>query len=414
MPHKKKVETTALFGLFLQLVFVGIAFALYYKTGQASKALLSEVWFLLSGVLVWIMVMAHGRQKRRAREEREEMEELKEKRTSEEIFEEQELDRMRAHTGLRIFERFIEPGFSVLLASILGFLCFWNVQDVVTAEEIGSIENPLAAVAGMAVISFFGFVMAKYVVGLAHDSRLRLLRAAGSYLMGNVVGSLLLLLTMSLYDFGIELAEFVAAYVVPGVMGLISIEILLNFILDVYRPRVPGQEHRAVYDSRLLNLAAEPGDILQTVATTLDYQFGFKISETWFYRFMQKAIVPLVLMWLFLLWLLSGLVVVDRGEVAFIECFGKPRLRAEDKKKGVKATVYGPGYHLKWPWPIERAPRIPADRIYREEIGRLYYDEDFGGDKMPEEPMRPEGPEGEIQTMTDPNIILWKELHVDP
>ncbi|MFP4028941.1 MAG: SPFH domain-containing protein [Candidatus Brocadiia bacterium] len=410
MPHKKKVENTAWLGLFLQIIFAGIAFALYYKTGEVSKALLAETWFLLSGVPVWGMVALHGRQRRRAREEREEMEELKQKRTSEEIFEDQELDRMRAHTGLRIFEKFVETGFSVLLAVLLGFLCYWNIQGVIAVEEMKTIESPLAAVVGMAVISFFGFVLAKYVVGLAHDSRLRLLRAAGSYLMGNVVGSLLILASMSLYHFGIELAELAAAFIVPGVMGLIAVEMLLNFILDIYRPRVPGQERRAVYDSRLLNLVSEPGDILQTVAATLDYQFGFKISETWFYRFMQGAIIPLILIWLSLLWLLSGLVVVDRGEIAFIERFGKPRLRPEDKKRELKASVYGPGYHLKWPWPIEKASRIPAKRIYRKEIGRLYYEQD----DVAREQMEPPGSEGEIQTMTDPDIILWKELHVDP
>lgn len=405
MPQRKKVENIALIGLVAQLVFLGISFALY-STSEGSPAVLAEVWFLVPGVLVWLTVLLHGRQRRLAQVEREEMEELKKARISEEIFEEQELDRMRAHTGLKIFERYLVPAFSIILAGGLGFLSFLNIRGMVLLEGMEPAHNPLAVVAGMAVITFFGFLLGKYAVGLAHSRELRLLRAGGSYLMGNVVGSLILLLSMSMVHFGIEWLELVAAYAIPVVMGLVAVEILLNLILEIYRPRVPGQEKRPAYDSRLLNLVAEPGDILQTVAATLDYQFGFKISETWFYRFMERAIVPIICVQLLLLWLLSGIVVVERGEGVFIERFGQPLITEADEAKGLKATLYKPGYHLKYPWPVDRVRRLPVGKIYSREVGKVPVTK--------EDQFAP--PEGEeVQPMTDENIILWKEVHVkDP
>jgi len=73
----------------------------------------------------------------------------------------------------------------------------------------------------------------------------------------------------------------------------------------------------------------------------------------------------------------------------------------------LKASAYGPGYHLKWPWPISAGRKVPVDRIFGKEIGKIY---EKRKDQMDMPP--PEDPG--IQPMTDPNVILWKELHVQP
>jgi len=404
MPQRKRLETVALVGLVLQLVFIALCYALSSRSG--SLAVRAELWFLAPGALVWLVVMLHGRQRRLAQQEREEMEELRRKRMSEELFEEQELDRMRAHTGLVIFERYLAPAFSVLLSGLLFYLCYRNISHLVRLEELPPVREPLVVVMGMSVITFFGFLLGKYSVGLARSAELRLLRAAGAYLMGNVIGSLALVLAMALAHFGVMWLERAAAYAIPALMGLAGAEIVLNQILDIYRPRIPGQERRPAYDSRLLGLFAEPGDVVKTVAATLDYQFGFKISETWFYRFMAKAIVPLILAQLFALWMLSCVVIVDNGEIAFIERFGRPRLTPSDAQRGLRASVFGPGYHLKAPWPVEVARKVPADRIYQVEVGKLLYKK--GYKPSPSEIMS----RGLLPT--DENVILWRELHVKP
>ena len=57
-----------------------------------------------------------------------------------------------------------------------------------------------------------------------------------------------------------------------------------------------GRPGRLVYDSRLVGLLAEPEGLFTTAAHALDYQFGFKVSETWFYRFLEKALAWLILL----------------------------------------------------------------------------------------------------------------------
>ena len=95
-------------------------------------------------------------------------------------------------------------------------------------------------------------------------------------------------------------------------------------------------------------------------AETLDYQFGFKVSETWFYRFMEQAIGPLLVFQAATLLVLSCFVLVGTEEEAVVERFGRP-LRGRH--------TLGPGLHVKLPWPIDIARRYPAKRVEVLQIG---------------------------------------------
>jgi regulator of protease activity HflC (stomatin/prohibitin superfamily) len=209
----------------------------------------------------------------------------------------------------------------------------------------------------------------------------------------------LIAVAMGLDYFEVTVVERIVTYVIPAVMTVVGIELILNLVLDIYRPRVAGQERRPPYDSRLLGLFAEPQGVLKTVAATLDYQFGFKVSDTWFYQFMERAIVPLLMVQVASLWLLTMIVVVDPNEVAFIEVLGRPVATAEDAEVGIRATAFQPGFHLKWPWPIAFARHVPAYDVHSVEVGKMYVDEMAAQ---------------ETREMMEDNVILWTEPHILP
>jgi hypothetical protein len=71
-------------------------------------------------------------------------------------------------------------------------------------------------------------------------------------------------------------------------LGLMAAEMLVTLLLEIYRPRVKGKVARPLYDSRVVGLLAQPESLFTTAAQTLDYQFGFKVSETWFFQLLQK------------------------------------------------------------------------------------------------------------------------------
>ncbi len=394
MASPRKLEMTALLGLFLQAAFVLACFVL--GRSSDSRAVEAEFWYLVPGLLVWLLVLVHGRQRRLAMQEEEEKERLKQTRLSAEIFEETELDSMRAGAGLLIFEKYFVPVLSIVLSGGLLFLAYRSFSSL--RGPAPRIAQVVAVAMVMVFVSFLGYLIGKYAAGLAQNRGFRLLRAAGGYVLGNVIAAMLIAIAMAMYYFDVKWAETAIAYIIPAVMALVGLEILLNLLLDIYRPRVPGQETRPPYDSRLLGLFAEPQGVFHTLAATLDYQFGFKVSDTWFYKFMQRAIIPLLLIQLVCLWLLTLIVVVNQDEVVFIENWGKPYVSGADAAKGVKATLFEPGVYVKAPWPFGVARHVPAFRVQTVEVGKI----------------RNEGVKPSDAPTLSQDFILWRETHIDP
>ena len=92
-------------------------------------------------------------------------------------------------------------------------------------------------------------------------------------------------------------------------------EFAVNFVLDLYRPRDVGELPRPSFDSRLLGMMAEPGDIARSIADAFNYQFGFQVSSTWFYQLLQRWLIPIVVTALIAVLLLSSVVIVDAEEL---------------------------------------------------------------------------------------------------
>jgi regulator of protease activity HflC (stomatin/prohibitin superfamily) len=189
------------------------------------------------------------------------------------------------------------------------------------------------------------------------------LRAGGSFLLGSAVLSFAMAIALALVQFKILAVIRVIDYFIPGLLIVLGVETALNVIFDIYRPRLEGIYSRAAFDSRLLGLINEPGEILHTAAGAIDYQFGFKVSQTWFYKLLEKAIVPLIFFGALTLYLLSSIVVLGPDEQAVIEHFGNPK----DAQGNVRLA--DPGVTFKWPWPIDIARKYPTKRITELDIG---------------------------------------------
>ena len=164
-------------------------------------------------------------------------------------------------------------------------------------------------------------------------------------------------------QFEIFIVLNVVNWVIPILLIVLGAETALNVVFDIYRPRVKGEYGRSAFDSRLLGIINEPGGILHTAASTVDYQFGFKVSQTWFYKLLEKAILPLVLFAAVTLYSLSCIVVVSPDEEAIIEHFGNPLERSGDVR------LAGPGLAFKLPWPFGIAYKHPTKTISQLNIG---------------------------------------------
>ncbi len=351
----KRAEYTALIGICLSLVFFALTWILAGYSG--SFALMGLKWQFLASLLIAVVLWFQFHLKSMAEQEKLDLAKL-DKNQEKTIFAEQgnQISMFaEAEKRLALFEKWYLPIFSVLLAvyQILVGLWLFN-RAFVNAGVIP--ETPQT----VAVIMFFGafgsFLIARYTSGLSAQKEWRAIRSYGSWLLLCSVLAFLIAISLGLAQFKYYQMHTIVGWAVPIIMLVIGGETALNVIFDLYRPRVPGQYHRASFDSRLLGLFSEPGGFFHSIAAAIDYQFGFKVSQTWFYKLVEKAIIPLVFLSIILLWLMSGFLVIGPGEQAIIERFGVPLNEGEP---------IGAGLRFKFPYPIDIA--------YKEKVSQVQF-----------------------------------------
>jgi regulator of protease activity HflC (stomatin/prohibitin superfamily) len=381
-PKARKAEGVALVAAVIMAVCgAGLGLLAYQNRSAANWMLLAPA---AASVLVWLFVWFHLRMRRAAWEEERDLKELREKRKDVALFEQEGgEDLLSSRSRLRAFEKYAVPIFGLLLALAAFAFALFAWQRVLPVEKPPAIAYLLQSSLAMIVAFLVSYFLGQYAAGMAREPEWRLLRAGAGFNLGLGAGALLAIAGFVAVHFETPGVERVMAYILPGLLVAAGLDIVANQILDFYRPRVAGQEWRPAYDSRIFGLLAAPASILKTIADTLDYQFGFKVSDTWFYRFMTKAIAPLVLFQLVSFYLLTSFVVIGAEEEAVVERFGRP----------LPGTL-GPGLHLKLPWPMDVVYREPARRV-REIV--------LGHEKKPHEILRRKDAKVEA--------ILWTQTH---
>jgi regulator of protease activity HflC (stomatin/prohibitin superfamily) len=215
----------------------------------------------------------------------------------------------------------------------------------------------------MALLGMFGlilFLLGKYSSGLVRLQGQKQLRPGAAYLLLSAYACFLVTADIAAVLAGFARTDLIVARFLCVVIGFIALETLLGLILEIYRVRVQGGESRVLYESRLVGLLGQPEAIITTAAHALDYQFGFKVSESWFYRFLEKALGWLILAQLGIFVLSTCFVVIHPGDEALLERFGRPLGRD---------GVIGPGLHLKLPWPIDQTTNYHTEQIQRFIVG---------------------------------------------
>lgn len=367
----RRAVNLSLIGLVAQAVFAGLL--LLIGLWSNSLATLAAARFSVIGVLIWLPVSLVLYQRKLAQEESLEAEQIRRERESAGqpvtgLFDERG-ELILARNRLQVMQRFLLPTFGLLTAAILilGSLLWWTWPlgaGLSDRAVWGTAQNASQSAAFLAGIAFLGFLLSRYGSGLAKAEGAPLLRAGSSYMMGTAMASGALAIVLACVHFNQPVPERVAAYVIRLAMLLVGAEIALNLILDFYRPRKPGEEPRAAFDSRLLNLLSETTGLAQTISEAFDYQFGIPISRTWAYQLLSRAMVPLIAFAVLSVLALSMIVVVHPGEQAIVERWGEP---LQDVTGGSGALQ--PGLHLKWPWPIDRVYRYPIEQVQQVWLG---------------------------------------------
>ncbi|NOR66353.1 MAG: hypothetical protein GQ528_03245, partial [Woeseiaceae bacterium] len=363
----KRPVHVALVALILSVVFFGIAFFLGRWSG--FTAISAIAWLLLSVALIWFVLCLQFQQRALAEQEKLDVGQLGAEEKSSTIFQagsERAGLFSAAQRRLEVFEKWFVPIFSGLIA-LYQVLIGMYLLNVVLGGADGELKQPLLCGICITAIAFVSFLISRYATGMSAQPEWKPLKAGGSSLLGVAVLCFALAVALALaYLFNRFAPVKVIAYVVTGLLAVLGIETALNLVLDIYRPRLKGQYSRSAFDSRLLGVINEPGGLLRSAADAIDYQFGFEVSDTWFYKLLEEWIVPLLLFGVVTLYLLSCVVVVAPDEEAIIERFGKPTTKAGEVRS------VGPGLAIKWPWPIDIAYKHRTKMISEISIGFVH------------------------------------------
>ncbi len=315
--------------------------------------------FIGLGFLVSLVAYLQMRLEDRERLEQMDYDELRKTATSESLFAATDLEQFPARRAREQFERFIVPGFALLLLLGQGAAVYF-LWRMIGNDQPATAQQMTVAMTLNGLLALIYFQVGKYATVLARLQNARLLRPQASYLL---LGSILCVLTAAVEAAGWAGhpgVDRIAARVLVAVLALVAVENLITLVLEIYRPRVKGQAAHPLYESRLIGILSQPGGLITTAAQALDYQFGFKVSQTWFYRFLERAFVWLVLVQLSILLLSTSFVIIEPGEQALLQRFGRPVPGRE---------ILGPGPHLKWPWPVDQIRRYQTERVQHFTVG---------------------------------------------
>ena len=310
---------------------------LYLALKSGSNVGLASLVLLGVGTLISLFSFVHSHLIDRERQEVLEMEALDQARDNDEsLFSGAAEDAYPALNARRQFEKWIVPGFSLLLlvAQGIGIWLILGKLNQWTSPNPGQALIPILFNSLFVVVLF---LMGKYSAGLARMDGQELLRPGASYmLLGSVLGTAIVLSETASY-FGYPLWDKWITWLVLAIIITSTLENVVTLVLEIYRPKGDKAKARLLYDSRLIGLLGQPGGLISTAAHALDYQFGFKVSETWFYRYLEQKLALILGVQFVVLFFSSSFVVIQANEEALLERFGKNN------------RISGPGFLLKWP-----------------------------------------------------------------
>ncbi len=332
----------------LVMLLVAGASGLYLARQGGSFAGQAGMVFLATGLLVAILSWFQMRLEERERLEKLELEELARSAKGSTLFDTGDAEIFPAQRAREQFERFIVPVATVILflIQITASVGLWMWLQKEFPAKLG---RPMLLMALFGMLSLVLLLIGKYGVKLAQLDNQRLLRPGSAYVLLGAAVSFLVALGIGAVEAGFPSVDLYLARAFAILAGVAAVETLGTLVLEVYRPRVRGRvDTRVIYESRLVGLLGQPAGLFSTMAQALDYQFGFKVSDTWFYQFLQRAAGAMVLGQLAVLLFSTCFVFIDAGEEALLERNGKPVAGRE---------VLGPGVHFKAPWPIDAIHR---------------------------------------------------------
>ena len=274
-------------------------------------------------------------------------------------------DPYSAERTLRWIERWLTPVFAPASGAVLLAIGLRHGRVLRAGLVAWPADGASLGAAGLLAAAAFGAaVVARYAAVLARAPGHAPLRAPASALAALSALAGLAAASAAGAASSIEHALALGAHAQWVGLSVLGIESLLTAVARFYRPegRTGAAGLAARFDSPIGLALADPARALRPATESVDYQLGFRASQTWWYQFAVRALLPLAVFQTIVLYGLSCVVVLGPEEQGIRERLGRP---LPDRAGG----RLEPGLHLKAPWPFETVRRFPVQRLQRFDAG---------------------------------------------
>ncbi len=357
------ISSIATLALFLMVFLTG---PVYEWSGFTSFSL-AIIPFALA-FLYAVTAYFHAKFSEKAVRDEEEKILLQKRKNKASILDISEDVRFTAGRALLNFERYV-PAVVTIIAFIfmtITLIYLWkgslfNATDAIKLSR-GLPKQPMTLAFVCALTLSFSMLGGIFLSGQSHVLEFRWLRPVGAWLMAGGAIMLLSLISALLVQAGKGHIDDVFSKIVFFILILLAAELVVNFISEFYRPRAKV-EMRPEYESHLLAFFTEPGGVMRNLADSLDYQFGFKVSKTWIYGFISRALLPALLVWAVLFWISTIIVEVRPGELAL-----RSRMGAVTNKN----APLTPGVYFKLPYPLEKIITVNVEEVNEVFVGARF------------------------------------------
>ena len=302
--------------------------------------------------------------------------------------------RFTAGRSFENYRKFAPYALSLLGAVVTcGFLFYF--QKVWGARAAGTVSmggNALYTALIAIIMMLLNIFIGAFYVGQSRSKSFRWLKAVGTWLIAGFTVMAAATVTALLHSNNIVTTDLTAAKIFFWIFVIFGAEFVTNFIIEFYRPRTI-KESRPVFESRLLALFTEPGGVMRNIAGALDYQFGFKVSGTWLYGFVERSFFPLLMLVAVFFFFFSSIHEVGPSKVGVRVNLGR-----------VESKLLTPGIYWSLPWPFGTVNMFSTSELRQIVIG----EKTTGDDNIADDLKRKSGSKRNDEIS---ETVLWTKAH---
>ncbi len=330
------------------------------------------IWaFMGVAFVVATISLLHMYLKKREQLEARELEEIQAGATAEALFEEGQV--LPAKRSSDQFETYGIACAAVIMfvLQVSSLLYVFIVRFIPAKATIDSwmVEGKYVALFGAVLIGLIMFLRGQFASKLARIEKQRFLQPASDYILFLAYLNFTWAAVIAVSFKNAKVDVYVGGILLL-LLAFIAVENALSVVLEWFRPKVAGRQKRLLYQSRMIGLVAKPENLFTSVGHVLDYQFGFKVSQTSGYQFLRERLGVVVGLQIIVLWLSTTIVVIEPSE----------RGRFLDgARSGKQPALLEPGFHLKLPWPFASVKVFNPDQVHTFHVGL----EPLGEDEIP-------------------------------